>query len=88
MTLMTAAHLRNTFIAINNDGGGFAPERGAEDCASAAAAIAGDTGKILHFATSDDDVFIVRTPSDRIIAIGDASGAWCCDVTDDFNALS
>lgn len=75
---MDITAIRTAFIAGNNAGEGFAPANGEPNCAYAAEAM----GEVLHYAQSDDDVTVVRTEDGKLIAIGDAGGAWCVDVTD------
>ena len=75
---MNIANVIAAFQAVNNAGNGFAPASGETDCEAAAEAM----GEVLYAAQSTDDVFVVRTPAGKLIAIGDANGAWCCDVTD------
>jgi hypothetical protein len=75
---MNIATLRAAFIAGNNAGDGFAPASGETDCEAAATAM----GELLYAAQSADDVYVTRTAAGRLIAIGDANGAWCVDVTD------
>lgn len=70
--------IRAAFTAANDAGKGFAPANGETDRDAAAEAM----GDVEYYAQSTDDVTVVRTPAGRLIAIGDANGAWCCDVTD------
>ena len=68
------------WTAGNSAGNGFAPDGPADDVNAVLDTYRADGGTIVYRARTTSEVSIVEHDS-RILAIGDANGAWAVDIT-------
>lgn len=74
--------IEDAWRAGNDAGEGFSPEEDGAEPAAHVDGLAESTGWVLVRESDAGQLAIYLEPgSDRVIAVGDANGAWCVDVT-------